>query len=102
MDHRGRVQAQGGGIEESEAWARDQPLPAPEGHTFLDTLRDKLSPSEQAMRVEAFAESHVFIDVAAAAGGAGAGTCKSFPRRPRKDQRRVDIVVIKGLAFVPN
>jgi hypothetical protein len=101
MDHRGRVQAQGGGTQESEAWAQDEPLPAREGHSKLDTLRDWLSASEQQMRSDAFQEAHAFVDTAAAAGGAGANTKKSFPRLSRRDHRRVDIEVHKGLAFVP-
>lgn len=100
MDHRGRVQAQGGGIEESEAWAQDVPLPVEEGHERLDVLREKLAPREQEMRADAFVSAHEFIDRAARDGGATAGTSKSYPTRPRRDKRRVDVVVIKGVAFV--
>ncbi|MCI0460549.1 MAG: hypothetical protein L0Z62_26645 [Gemmataceae bacterium] len=103
MDHRGRVQAQGGGVEIAESWDQDDPLLASEGHTKLDRLKSRLIPAEQKHREEAFREAHEFVDRAAATGvGACANTRKSFPRKPRRDHRRVDIEVHKGRAFVPD
>ncbi len=100
MDHRGRLQAQGGGVEESESWAQDNPLLLSEGHQKLNALHDKLQPAEQRHRLEAFAEARAYIERIADAGGARPGTKKSFPLRPRRDHRRVDVEVHKGLAFV--
>jgi hypothetical protein len=99
-DNRGRLQAQGGGVEESETWAQDAPLPLPDGHKKLERLREKLRPAEQRMRTEAFTEATQFIDHVATIGGAEAGTKKSFPQKARRDHRRVDIEVHKGKAFV--
>lgn len=99
-EHRGRLQAQGGRIEQSEAWAQDTPLPATEGFRRLDLLKDRLSPREQEYREKAFDLARRFIIQVAGAGGTGP-TKKSYPQPPRRDQRRVDIEVIKGLAFVP-
>jgi len=45
--HRGRIQAQGGNLEESEAWWQDKPLTLEEGLILLEKLKDKL-PIEQA------------------------------------------------------
>ncbi|GAC1475310.1 MAG: hypothetical protein NVSMB9_27520 [Isosphaeraceae bacterium] len=100
MNHRGRVQAQGGGVEESEPWTQDDPLLVADGQQKLVVLRDKLIPVEQAFRHGAFLDAHRFMERAADAGGARAGTKKSYPQPTRKDQRRVDIEVHKGLAFI--
>lgn len=102
--HRGRVQAQGGhrgGIEESESWARYQPLPAVDGHDLLVTLHGKLNDTEQVLRAIAFVQAHSYIDNAAAAGGVNGPKKKSFPNRAlRSTDPRVDVEVITGLAFV--
>lgn len=102
--HRGRVQAQGGNVEESVDWGRDTSPPAAEGHAMLNELRAKLADREQGYRAQAFVEAHDGVDRTAAVGGIPqdgrypAG--KSFPQPPRKDGRRVDIEVWKGKAFV--
>ncbi|MEM0992399.1 MAG: hypothetical protein AAGI49_05145 [Bacteroidota bacterium] len=41
--HRGRWQAQGGGLEESESWAQDEPLSKEDGQRLLNQLKEKLS-----------------------------------------------------------
>lgn len=94
------MQAQGGGIDESESWARDAPLPACIGHELLDSLSGKLAPSERRHREKGFEQAHRYVDRAARAGGTGP-IGKSFPFPPRGDQRRVDVEVQAGLAFVP-
>ena len=33
--HRGRIQAQGGGLEKSESWSQDKPLSAKQGLSLL-------------------------------------------------------------------
>lgn len=102
--HRGRVQAQGGGVEESVAWARKEPPTVDDGHSFLVDLHGLLTRSEQYLREEAFERAHAYVDQAGAAGGAWATNGpikKSFPPVPRTGQRRVDIEVQKGGAFVP-
>lgn len=99
--HRGRLQAQGGGVEESEAWARTTPLSATEAHKMLHALHSKLSPREQTYRDQAFKDAHKFINNAACCNGVRAQIRKSYPMPPRPDHRRVDIEVIAGEAFVP-
>lgn len=102
--HRGRFQAQGGkaqGLQESESWSQDDPLSAAEGHVLLRTLHDKLTAADQQLRQVAFADAHSYIDSAMAAGGVGQ-IIKTFPRgKLRRTDPRVDVEVIKGLAFVP-
>jgi len=99
--HRGRVQAQGAGVEESVPWVQPVPPTARNGHGMLTDLRAKLASSEQRYRESAFDEAHRFVDRTARNGGTGP-TKKSFPLKPRSDHRRVDIEVHKGLAFVPD
>jgi hypothetical protein len=97
FEHRGRLQAQSDYLDESESWARHEPLSATEGHELLETLRNKLEESERRIRQDAFAKAHRFIDNAGP-GGVGP-TSKSFPVRGRHDGSRVDIEVRRGIAF---
>lgn len=98
MNHRGRFQAQGGGLEESEPWNEDEPLQALKGHHLLSRLQDKIPVREGKVRQGSFLKAHRFIDSAASSGGVG--PCKkSFVVRGSRD-RRVDIEVQSGLAFV--
>jgi hypothetical protein len=103
-EHRGRVQAQGGGVEESIPWAQASPPTDADGYKMLVDLRNRLLPSEQRHRETAFAEARAFILRASQEGGVHAiprAVQKSFPRKPLPDNRRVDIEVRKGSAFVP-
>lgn len=98
MDHRGRFQAQGGGLEESEPWNEPEPLRATEGHILLTRLEGKIQPKEAMIRRDAFEKAHRFINSAAAAGGVG--QCKKTLRVRGSRDQRVDIEVQSGLAFV--
>lgn len=100
-NHRGRVQAQGGGTEESVAWAQDTPPTRSDGLRMLDQLAARLTASELTARQGAFAEARDFVDRAAQAGGVGP-VKKSFPHKPLRGGIRVDIEVQKGIAFVPD
>lgn len=102
--HRGRIQAQGGGIEESETWAQNNALTGAAGRTMLTKLQAKLTEAEAAHRGEAFGQARGFIDRAEKSNGVDAShgvIRKSYPVKPRIDGRRVDIEVHKGKAFVP-
>ena len=96
--HRGRFQAQSDYLDESEPWARPNPLTAEEGHGLLDALENKLDEAERRIRQDAFAKAHRFINNAGP-GGVGP-TSKSYPVRGRRDGSRVDIEVRKGIAFI--
>ena len=88
-------------MQESEAWAQDEPLTAVDAQALSTKLHDKPSTADQQLRQSAFAQAHAYIDSALAVGGVGP-IKKSFPRgKLRKIDGRVDIEVIKGLAFVP-
>ena len=97
---RGRVQAQGGGIEESVPWAQMFPPTESEGHRILDVLHDRLTPAEQRYREQAFEQAHQLVRRAAATIGGMPVDKKSFPFPPRRDRRRVDVEVQLGIAFV--
>src|SRR5258708_1637799 len=100
--HRGRVQAQGGGTEESIAWAQEFPPTESAVLAMLDELKNKLTPAEQQARAGAFREARQFVRRAALAGGVTAPISKSFPRQPLKGGVRVDFEVIAGQACVPD
>lgn len=97
-EHRGRFQAQSNYLEESERWTQEEPLTVNEGHRLLNALESKLDERERTLREDCFHKARRFIDNAAP-GGVGP-TSKTFLVRGRRDGSRVDIVVIKGLAFV--
>jgi hypothetical protein len=99
MDHRGRFQAQGGGIQESEPWDDPDPLTGFKAHHLLAALKSKIPQSEAALRGPSFLKAHGFIDRCAAHGGIGP-TKQTWPKPSRKDSRRVDIEVQSGRAFV--
>jgi len=98
FEHRGRFQAQSNYLDESEPWARHDPLSTREGHELLEVLKNKLDEGERRMRQDAFAKAHRFIDNAGP-GGVGP-TSKSYPVRGRRDGSRVDIEVKEGIAFI--
>ncbi|MCR9102168.1 MAG: hypothetical protein NXI25_19590 [bacterium] len=95
--HRGRVQAQGDGLEESESWSQDKPITKAEGLTLLDRLKSRLTKSDFEKREKAFEKAEHYINNAS---GIDAVKKKSF-YSTRKDKRvRVDIEVLGGRAFV--
>src|SRR5207249_11132287 len=100
-DHRGGVQAQGGGTEKSVPWAQNAPPTASDGQRMLDELAAQLTDAELQARQDAFAQAHEFISRAAQAGGVGP-VKKSFPRKALRGGIRVDIEVQEGIAFIPD
>lgn len=101
LPYRGRWQAQGANIQASERWAQDDPLSAVDGRRLLTTLKLGLAPAEQARRAVAFVRANRYVDIMEAAGGVAAPVIKSFPVANDADERRVDLEVKAGMAFVP-
>lgn len=99
LQHRGRIQAQGGNLEESEAWSQDEPLSLEDGLNLLETLKNKLPKKELLLRQVAFNKAKEFIEQAADNGGVDAQVSKTFRIKGTRDIR-VDIEVIKGTAFL--
>ena len=94
--HRGRIQAQGGGLEESESWSQEEPLTKEEGLGLLDRLWKKLGPEDQELRKKPFEDAERFIKNVE--GGVDAPIRKTFRNKKTKDVR-VDIDVWSGTAF---
>lgn len=100
--HRGRLQAQGGGLEESEPWDRTTPLPQSEGLGLVLKLENKLTAGELKERERAFSQLRTNIARWATIGGLQK-TDKliklSYPK-PQRGDVRVDVEVHAGVAFV--
>jgi hypothetical protein len=94
--HRGRLQAQGGGLEASETWEQEKPLSRKDGLSLLSKLKGKLSARERALRKRPFEEAERFIEQAQ---GVDAPLRKTFRNRKTRDVR-VDIEVWGDTAFV--
>jgi hypothetical protein len=102
--HRGRVQAQGGGTEESESWAESRPPTVTQVLAIVDLLEGKLTPKQKRDRAEPFADVRRYVQKAGRAGGLWAHPRphrKSFPKRGSADIR-VDLDVLRGRACVPD
>lgn len=102
MNHRGRFQAQGNSLEESESWAQDIALLHSEGAILLSTLENKISKKERILRGLAFKQCKRCIDEASKNNGInvidmGRPFIKSFPKNYME---RVDLEVRKGIAFI--
>jgi hypothetical protein len=95
--HRGRIQAQGGGLEASETWNQEEPLTKQEGTGLLERLKSKLTPEERAKRRKSFDDAERFIT--GAQGGLDAPQRKSFLSTQGKGLR-VDIEIWSGTAFI--
>ncbi len=94
--HRGRIQAQGGKLEDSEPWAQDEPPTKKDLLEKLDTLWGRLSKSEKKERQTGYEEAKKYIEELPEAG-ADAPVDKSFPRK-NDGTNRIDFVIIKGKA----
>ncbi len=98
--HRGRIQAQGGGLESSVPWNQTTPPTAAQGLKMLNALKTQLSPKDLRARAAVFTKAERFIQNAGNAGGVSAPVSKTFLVPGTRDIR-VDIEVITGHAFVP-
>ncbi|CAI2768163.1 hypothetical protein [Flavobacterium collinsii] len=102
MNHRGRFQAQGQSLEESEPWSQDIALLHTDGVKLLDNLQKKIPRKESLLRVLAFKQCRKCIDDASKNNGINVNNMqkpfiKSFPKNHKE---RVDLEVRKGIAFI--
>jgi hypothetical protein len=98
--HRGRVQAQGGGIEKSEPWAG---LASPTEDQLLEMvnrLEQNLSVTERSEREVPLKEVRKYIRDAAKKGGVDAPVSKTFSN-PKSRHIRIDLQVFTGRAATP-
>ncbi len=101
MKHRGRIQAQGEKLEESEFWAQEEPPTKTDGLNMLQQLMNELSKKDREIRRKPFEKAKKFIENAAEYGGIDATVFKSFYVKDT-DKERIDIEVRQGIAFVPD
>jgi hypothetical protein len=99
--HRGRIQAQGGDTEESEAWAQYDAPTESEMMEKVDLLEGKLTHREKKDRVEPFAKLRRCIQQAADRGGVDAPFFKTWGKRNAREIR-IDFEVRLGRACVPD
>ena len=100
MDHRGRFQAQGKKLEESENWAQILELKYIDGENLLNALENKLCDRDRNMRIVGFKKCRECIKEASKNNGIrviNKPFIKSFPKNALE---RVDLEVHKGTAFV--
>ncbi len=100
--HRGRIQAQGGGTEESVSWARATPPSVSEMLTMCDQLEAKLTAKEKRDREQPLEYLRKHIEQLARYGGISAHPKphqRPFHKRGSKDIR-VDLEVNKGRACI--
>lgn len=97
MKHRGRLQAQGENLEESENWSQEEPLSKNEGLTLLENLKNKIPKKEAEIRSEAFNKASKFIKQGPHKV-ISAPITRSFKVKGTKCER-VDIEIQKGEAF---
>ena len=96
-EHRGRIQAQGEGLEASESWAQDEPLTAKKGLGLLRRLKKKISEADAAKREKQFHKAEGYINRASQVGGLDPHK-KTFKKKD--SDARVDIEILSGKAFV--
>ena len=96
--HRGRLQSQGGGVNDSKPWAQPAPLMHKSAIGMSKALEAMASKKERKLRANAHKKSRAFINAAKAAGGSGP-TSKTYMVKG-DPHRRVDIEVHDGEAFV--
>lgn len=99
-DHRGRIQAQGGGTEKSKSWVRRHPPTVGDMLRMADSLESQLTNRERKDREQPLEQLRRFILSAGAGGGVAAPVSKSWLKRGSRDVR-IDLEVIKGMACVP-
>lgn len=98
-EHRGRIQAQGGGLEASENWAQDDPLTAREGLSLLGRLKSKIPKKEAELRKREFEKAEKLIKRLEKGGGMDAHFSQSLKKKGTKDIH-VDIEILSGRAFI--
>jgi hypothetical protein len=98
--HRGRIQSQGGPVNDSEPWTQSTPLHCTDGVSLSRKLEARHNASERALRSKVFDDARRFMQNASQHGGVLGHTSKSFYVRGDQAARRVDIEVQNGTAFI--
>ncbi len=99
LPHRGRFQAQGDGLEESESWAQNAPLSVDEALELIDQLEEKIPDKEHQMLENPLEKARAFVLEAGNYGGVNAPISKTF-KVQKSRSLRIDIEVHAGQAFI--
>ena len=101
--NRGRVQAQGAGVEKSCSWAEAEVPTKEDGHGYLDNLKGQLTPAEQLVRESCFEKALKWVNDAPAKGYVVVTPIKtSFQPYPPIKDTRVDGELHSGASFKDN
>jgi hypothetical protein len=100
VNHRGRIQAQGAGYEDSETWAQPFPLTLADGLAKLDALVARMPPRVLRARSVAVVKARAWMVNVSNAGGIGP-VSKTFQNPGSTKGERIDVEVRQGKAFVP-
>lgn len=101
MAHRGRFQAQGQKLEESEAWTQKLGLVLKDSIILIANLESKLSKKDRNIRKNAFEKTKKFVKKAKLHGGISVVGTKNFSKTFLvKGKERVDIEIHQGEAFI--
>ena len=98
--HRGRIQAQGAGYEDSEAWHQPVPLTLADGLGKLNRLASRMPRRVLKARAIAIELARAWMVRMSNGGGVGR-TSQTFQNPGSTKGERIDIEVITGKAFVP-
>lgn len=98
MKNRGRIQAQGAALEESESWSTNQSFNKTSGVNLLTLLKGKLSKHDLKLRDNEFKKAENYINNAPKETGASAQVSKTYRVKDTRSER-VDLEIIRGTAF---
>ena len=96
--HRGRIQAQGGGVEKSESWLQDTFLTLADGKKLIEKLKNKLTKTELKIRQKEFQKLEKFVEEHSETGISAPSLGHSWKVKDSKNER-VDLEIHSGLAF---
>jgi len=97
--NRGRIQAQGGGIEKSSAWTTNNVFTKSMGIERVNDLDSQLSVAERNLRDVALDKSRQRIN-SCGPNGIPATMKKSFYNDYKNKKIRIDVEVRGGVAFI--
>ncbi|PWN69316.1 hypothetical protein C1631_014775 [Chryseobacterium phosphatilyticum] len=101
MNNRGRFQAQGKKLEESESWAQEKGIELDESLKLIEKLKTKIPRRELNIRKKVFEKTKKMITVANSNGGIKVDGDKIFSKSYIVfGKERVDTEVFKGEAFI--
>ena len=98
--NRGRIQAQGAGLEKSRAWAESEVPTKQNGRTYIAELKNQLLPAELAVRENCFTKAEKWVNDAPQNGYVVVTPIiTSFQPYPPIKDIRVDGELRSGAAF---